>query len=203
MIIVSFMMLSALDHGILLYVWNLLGAYYIRSDIHLALQTHAAERQFHNWLFHVLLHDQLHEYYESMKFNTWSAHTTVTDRLRGALDLLVLRCVNRDLRTRCTAALDTKGVVLYDLVLASRPVRLLDHNIFNVPHHLLGVPPGQGRWDGIRTVFKRLRRALEEQHGSCNDNLFLLGFMLEKVCQKINAVRSTIRHYIPTTGLPH
>ena len=195
-------MALSLDHIGLLYMWHFLGANHITSDIQLALQTHAAERQFLNWIFHVLLHDKLRVYFEPVDFYIAPAHPRLTGRLQGALDLLALRCVNLDMRAQCTNVVQTKGIVLHEFVRASSPVHLLDHNIFNVPHHLLGVSPGQCLWD-VDSVFLRVRRSLEEQQDNCDDSLCLFEFMLEQVCSKNNAVRSKIYTYDASEQSPY
>ena len=149
----------ALDYDGLLCVWNLLGAYNILSDIRLAMQTHALERQFNNWIFHVLLHDKLGEYFETVQFYNFPAHPELTGRLHEALALLRLRCVNRKLWRHCTYVSERSGIVLHEFVCASRPVHSLDPIITNAPRCVMG-----SAMDDIGMVFERVRVALEKQH---------------------------------------
>ena len=101
-----------MDIVVLLWIWEFLGAVYIGSDIHLALQSHAVERQFNNWVFHVLINEQARRVFETVDCVSIEAHPELSDRLQGALDLLVLRCVNKDLQERCLDLLKVKEVVL-------------------------------------------------------------------------------------------
>ena len=179
-----------LDHDGLLTVWTFLGAHCITSDIQLALQTHALERQFHNWLFHVLLHNQLRTYFQSVYFHGFLAHPHLTYRLQGALDLLVLRCANQNLRARCTLALATKGVRIHELLCASRPVQTLDHYITKNPRHLFLVHELMD----IRTAFHRVKKSVEQEQ-NCEGSLNLLSIILSKLCTKNNSLRLKILVY--------
>ena len=105
-------MTLAVDPVVLLWIWDFLGAVYITSDIHLALQSHAVERQFNNWVFHVLIDEQARRFFETVDFFSAPAHVFLSGRLQGALDLLVLRCVNKDLKIRCLGLLQMKDVML-------------------------------------------------------------------------------------------
>lgn len=185
-LIAYFVMPLTLDYVGLLSVWSFLGANHITRDIQLALQTHAVERQFNNWFLHVLLHDELREFFESVHFHNFPAHPRVTRRLQGALDLLVLRCANHYTRKLCTVALETSGVVLHEFVCASRSVLSLDHNISNLPRYVLGV----GAFDNIRIFYHRVRTALEERHEHCDGSLYLLEITLARLCSKDAALWS-------------
>ena len=117
-------MMLAVDIVVLLWIWDFLGAVYIGSDIHLALQSHAVERQFNNWVFHVLIDEQVRCMFENVDFFCAPVHPCVSGRLKGSLDLLKLRCVNKDINTRCLDVLKARSVVVYELVCASRPIRI-------------------------------------------------------------------------------
>ena len=112
------------DPILLLWIWDFLGAVYITCDIHLALQSHAVERQFNNWVFHVLIDERVRRLFETLVFSSAPAHVFLSDRLQGALDFLVLRCVNRDLQSKCLDCLKARGVDLSEFVWASRPIQL-------------------------------------------------------------------------------
>ena len=155
---VYFLMSLGLDLVGLLTMWDFLGAIHITYDIHVAMQTHGVERQFNNWLFHVLLHEELQSF-AHVHFYSRPAHPRLTARLQRAVDFLVLRCVNQDLRNRCTIALQTRGVVLHEFVCASRRVHSLDPIITNAPRCVMG-----SAMDDIGMVFERVRVALEKQH---------------------------------------
>ena len=115
-------MIEAVDHVVLLWIWDFLGAVFIRSDMYIALQSHAVERQFNNWAFHVLINEQARRVFETIESFSIEAHPEISQRLQNAFDLLVLRCVNKDLRERCSDLLEAKEVVLHEFVCVSRPV---------------------------------------------------------------------------------
>ena len=164
----------------------------------IALQTHAVERQFNNWFFHVLLHDHL-RYFESVFFESLLVHPLLTQRLQSALDLLKLQCVNQDLRTQCTAILHTQGIVVADIISAARPVRALDH--LNTKLSLNLDSDQFIAYDDIRTVFQRVRRVTEEEHGDRDGSLRLIWTMLEKLCLKNEALGFEIGYYHPKEHL--
>ena len=186
---VYFLMSLGLDLVGLLTMWDFLGAIHITYDIHVAMQTHGVERQFNNWLFHVLLHEELQSF-AHVHFYSRPAHPRLTARLQRAVDFLLLRCVNQDLRNRCTIALQTRGVVLHEFVCASREVNLPDLRITNLP---LYVSYEFTTYEDIRTVFRRVRRHLEEQHEKRDECLRLLEIMLETMCSKNAALRLKIK----------
>ena len=151
-------MMPALKPVVLHRVWDFLGAEYIRSDIHLALQSHAVEEEFNNWMSHVVID----EYFETVHFYSTSAHPELSGRLQGALNLLDLRYVNKDLQKKCIDLLKKKGVALYDIVYASRPV------LFHA------VSPDYGG------VFKAKRRNLEK---IAFQNRFIGEQQRERICR--------------------
>ena len=127
-----------LDSPHLLCVWDFLGAMYIKSDLHLALQSHAAERQFNNWIFHALIDEQVRHVFDTIDFFSSPAHPCLSARLQNTkLTLLVLRCLNKDLREKSLPLLQMKDVDPYDFVCASRniefPCRILSQlrNLLN------------------------------------------------------------------------
>ena len=191
----------SLDHGALLFVWSFLGAHYITTDIHLALQTHAVERQFNNWIFHVLMHVQARQIFEFVHFHSFPAHPRLTRRLQGALDLVALRCVNQDFYLRSTAVLQIRNVDLHELVLASRPVRSLRHYISNVPQWFSAVHPFSDigyDFNDIHIVFREVRKTVEDLQQHRDGSLRLLEIMLEKLCAKKTTVGLKVFHYEPT-----
>ena len=88
-------MMMAVDSVVLLWVWDFLGAVYIRSDLHLALKSNAVEREFNNWVFHVLIDEQVRHMFENMNLFCAQIHADVSSRLQRALDLLALRSYQR------------------------------------------------------------------------------------------------------------
>ena len=101
-------------------VWDFLGAEYIRSDIHLALQSHAVEEEFNNLVSHVLNDDLARRYFDSVHFySSTLAHPELSGRLQGALNLWDLGCVNKDLQEKCIKLLKVNGVALDDVVCAN------------------------------------------------------------------------------------
>ena len=160
------MMQLSLIHSVLLCVWNFLGAEFITTDIHLALQSHAVERKFKQWFFHILLHEEL-RHCAKIPYQSWPLHPRLTERLQGAIELLFLRSVNRDLQRRCTNALTSKGIVLHDLVYASRPVRSLTHYINNLP--LLEIMLKKWEAKKIAMTSKIFHQALFLQHKAWRD----------------------------------
>ena len=98
--------------------------------------------------------------------------------------------MNQDLRNRCTIALQTRGVVLHEFVCASREVNLPDHRITNLP---LYVSYEFTTYEDIRTVFRSVRRHLEEQHEKRDASLRLLEIMLETMCSKNTALKLKIK----------
>ena len=126
----------ALKPVVLHRVWDFLGAEYIRSDIHLALQSHAIEEKFNNLVSHVLNDDLARRYFDSVHFySSTLAHPELSGRLQGALNLWDLGCVNKDLQEKCIQLLKVNGVALDDVVCASRPV--LFHDVSQHYGHFL------------------------------------------------------------------
>ena len=117
-------MIRAARTVVLNSVSEFLRAEYIRSDIDLALQSHALTEQFHNWAFDVLTNERARRRFEVEHFYSTLAHPNLTGRLQGALDILELQCVNKHLRAKCSEVLKLKKVHLYEFVNASRPVQL-------------------------------------------------------------------------------
>ena len=112
----------AVNPVVLRYVWDFLSAEY--SDIHLALQSHAVEAQFNNWVLHFVTDELDRRIYEHWDFFRTLAQPEIPGRLQGVLDLLNMRCVNRVLLLQWSTLLKVKGVALYDLICASRPVQI-------------------------------------------------------------------------------
>ena len=128
-------MMLKLNPFVLHRVWDFFGAEYIRSDIHLALQSHAVEEEFINWVSHVLSDDVARRYFETVHFYSTFAHPELSSRLQCSLNLLDLRYVNKDLQKTCINLLKVKGVALCDIVCASRPV--LFHTVSRNHGHVL------------------------------------------------------------------
>ena len=75
-------MMMAVDSVVLLWVWDFLGAVYIRSDLHLALKSNAVEREFNNWVFHVLIDEQVRPISKTVKLLSGPAHPYLSGRLQ-------------------------------------------------------------------------------------------------------------------------
>ena len=183
--------LIALSTDVLLWIWDFLGAVFITSDIHLALQSHAVERQFNNWAFHVLLDDQARHFFETLDFFSAPAHVFLTDRLQGALDLLVLRCVNRYLQNKCFTCLEVRRVVLYEFVCASRPVQF-PCNVFADIRNVLRNVRVILLYNYIRTGENRCE---EEQQ---RERIRLFEDELERLISMNVAIALKIFYYKPT-----
>ena len=112
----------AMKPVVLQRVWDFLGGEYIRSDIHLALQSHAVEEEFNNCVSRILNDDVARRYFDSVHFYSTLAHPELSGRLQGALNLWDLGCVNKDLQENCKDLLKVNRVALDDIVRASRPV---------------------------------------------------------------------------------
>ena len=67
--------------------------------------------------------------------------------------------MNRKLWRHCTYVSERSGIVIYELVCASRPVQSLDPMITNAPRCVMG-----SAMDDIGMVLERVRVALEKQH---------------------------------------
>ena len=186
-------MMMAVDSVVLLWVWDFLGAVYIRSDLHLALKSNAVEREFNNWVFHVLTDEQVRHMFENMNLFCAQIHADVTSRLQRALDLLALRCVNKDSKENCKKLLKAKKVRLHELVCASREVRI-PHIIFaNVRNVLSDV-----RRREVRELLVVVSQREEEEQRDRIRRLRLLETLLEKwICMTL-AVSLEGIYYKPT-----
>ena len=107
-------------HGVVVLLWRFLGAQCIVSDVQLALQTNAAARQFYNWMHLMLTGTQTWAHVRLSPRARRLAHPRLTARLRGALELLVLREACQSLRRQCDLVLDLAHVRVQDLLIASR-----------------------------------------------------------------------------------
>ena len=125
-----------------------------------------------------------------MQFYNFPAHPELTGRLHEALALLRLRCVNRKLWRHCTYVSERSGIVLHEFVCASREVNLPDLRITNLP---LYVSYEFTTYEDIRTVFRSVRRHLEEQHEKRDASLRSLEIMLETMCSKNAALKLKIK----------
>ena len=117
-------MMLAARPDVLHRVWDFLGAEYIRTDIDLALQSHALKEQFNNWVFDIRADERGRKIFETVHLYCTLAHPELSGRLQGALELLKLQCVNKDLRTKCLDVLKATRVDLYEFVNASRPIQI-------------------------------------------------------------------------------
>ena len=191
-------MLLAFEFIVLLSIWDFLGAVHITSDIHLALQSHAVERQFSNWVFHVLIDERGRRLLETVDFFSAPAHVFLSGRLQGALDLLVLRCVNRDLRFKCLACLEARGVVLHEFVCASRPVQFPSNFFDDIRNTLCDVREVL-LYNYIRNNYRGVaNRRPEEQQ--VEGVLRMRGFEneLERLISMNVAIALKIFYYVPT-----
>ena len=127
-------------------LWDYLGAEYIQTDIRLALQSHAIERRFNNWVFHALMDEVAQRVFRTVDPYCTPAHLHLSRRLQGALTLLMLRCVNKNLHDRCKDLLDKKDVCIHEFVCTSRTI-----------HFPRNISPD------IRDVLRSIRRNLERQ----------------------------------------
>jgi len=93
-------MMLAVKPIVLHCVWNVLGAEHIRSNIYLAMQSHAVEEKFNNWLSQVLINESARRYFEIIHFYSTLTHTELSGRLQNTLKLMDLRCVNKDLQIK-------------------------------------------------------------------------------------------------------
>ena len=80
-------MTLAVDSVVLLSIWDFLGTVYITSDIQLASQSHAVERQFNK--FHVLIDEQARHLFETVYSDTGAQ----TERTRNST-VLFENCVS-------------------------------------------------------------------------------------------------------------
>ena len=184
-------------------VWDFLGAEYIRSDIHLALQSHAAERQFNNWMFHVLINEQTRHVFETVDFFPALAHPELSGRLQGALDLLVLRCVNKDLQIRCLGLLQMKDVILNEFFCASRPVQCPWKIISEIRNLLSDVRQREERQEFRNDVLGGISEDKEDQQRKRICRLRSLETSLERLIPMNVTIALKTLYYEPTPQKMH
>ena len=127
-------------------LWDYLGAEYIQTDIRLALQSHAIERQFNNWVFHALMDEVAQRVFRTVDPYCTPAHLHLSWKLQSALTLLMLRCVNKKLQKRCEDLLKEKDVCIHEFLCASRTIHF--------PRNISPI---------IRDVLRGIRRNQERQ----------------------------------------
>ena len=133
--IIESAMPSIWQHDVLVLVWRFLGAEYITSDLQLALQNHAATRQFYNWIFQMSTSAKTWPYFSVWEFSSFPAHPLVTARLQGALTLVFLRAVDRSLPEKCELVFINKKVRIHELVLAARDCEAFRNYFKTYPHY--------------------------------------------------------------------
>ena len=133
--IIESAMPSIWQHDVLVLVWRFLGAEYITSDLQLALQNHAATRQFYNWIFQMSTSAKTWPYFSVWEFSSFPAHPLVTARLQGALTLVFLRAVDRSLPEKCKLVFINKKVRIHELVLAAQDCEAFRNYFKTYPHY--------------------------------------------------------------------
>ena len=195
-----------IDSLLLQWVWDFLGAVYIKSDLVIALQSHAAERQYNNWVFHTLIDDEARRVFDTVNFFSRLAHPCLSARMQDARQALyVLRCVNKDLKTRSLNLLKERDIDPYDFICASRPIEFPCTIITQLRNLLNDLRRRKEKEEFQKNILEGVRQDGEDQQRERICRLRLLEDSLERLIPMNVRIALSILYYeqLPQTPAFH